>query len=48
MPPMRVAYTLWMLLVGWPLYLLINASGRPYKRWDLNPLNMKNHTSPLI
>ncbi|MEW5300352.1 MAG: hypothetical protein WDW38_008212 [Sanguina aurantia] len=33
MPPTRVAYTLWMLLVGWPMYLLINASGRPYTRW---------------
>lgn len=22
-----------MLLVGWPLYLLINASGRPYPKW---------------
>ena len=31
--PARLVYLVMTLLVGWPLYLFMNATGRPYDRW---------------
>mmetsp|Transcript_46417 Transcript_46417/g.119804 ORF Transcript_46417/g.119804 Transcript_46417/m.119804 type:complete len:345 (+) Transcript_46417:153-1187(+) len=37
--PFRLANLVGQMVLGWPLYLLVNATGRPYPRWA-------NHFSP--
>ena len=34
--PARFVWLLLTLIVGWPLYLFINATGRPYDHWPVN------------
>ena len=31
--PVRLAYIVITLTLGWPMYLVANVSGRPYDRW---------------
>ena len=31
--PVRLAKILFTLTLGWPMYLFLNTSGRPYPRW---------------
>jgi len=34
--PARFVWLVLTLVVGWPLYLCINATGRPYNHWPVN------------